>query len=579
MNLSSQLCLLVSCILVGVLLANGVLFLKGYREHALEGLTAKAASFTATADEAKNHASRLHAMGAMDKAALLADLEQIKKQGRDIQESKIIQTAPVVVGWTAARNAAAKEKLEFFIPAFNARNKQNSVEAASFRGQMLTEVTRQAEAEQGETLARIDPSENKLHFMRAIRLTEDCAQCHGTPDRTKNADGKDLVGFPMEGWKTGQVHGAYEVVMPLAPVDAQVRWFVWEGVLASAVLLMAGLGLFMWFMRRRFSQPLQGMLKRIECIAAGDLTERVDVHGEDELGRLGQGFNVMVDELRTIISDVRGAANEVASAATEVASSSEQMASNLDDQQQHVSHITASIGQMADSVTDVARHSLEAVAQARAAGDRAEVGGDQVRTTINGMAKIHDTVESSAQSVSALGQRSQQIGEIIAMINEIAEQTNLLALNAAIEAARAGEHGRGFAVVADEVRKLADRTTAATGQVSTAITAIQHETGEAVTRMHHGTEEVRAGVEQSRIAGESLGEIVNSARQVAQMIESIAAATEEQSATGTEIQGNLEHITRSVSESTEGANQAAQAAAQLSLKSEELHRLISRFKI
>ena len=178
-----------------------------------------------------------------------------------------------------------------------------------------------------------------------------------------------------------------------------------------------------------------------------------------------------------------------------------------------------------------------------------------------------------------LGKRGEQIGQVIEVINDIADQTNLLALNAAIEAARAGEHGRGFAVVADEVRKLADRTTQATEEVAQSITAIQQETDTAVQRMRAGPERVTQGVELAGRAGASLEEIVAGAGDVAGLVQSIAAAAEQQSSASEEVSRNVESITAVASQAAEGAQQSAAASAQLSGKAEQLQQLVGRFTL
>ncbi|MCX5689883.1 MAG: methyl-accepting chemotaxis protein, partial [Planctomycetota bacterium] len=223
--------------------------------------------------------------------------------------------------------------------------------------------------------------------------------------------------------------------------------------------------------------------------------------------------------------------------------------------------------------------SADAAGRAQDSGKAATEGGQVVQETIQGMRAIAEAVTAGASSVQELGRRGEQIGEIIKVINDIADQTNLLALNAAIEAARAGEHGRGFAVVADEVRKLADRTTNATEEIAQSIQAIQQETQGAVAKMNMGTSQVEVGVGRATKAGESLRAIVSSAEDVALMIRSIAAAAEEQSAAGEQVSRSIQGINSVTSETANGAEQAAQAAADLSAKAESLRGLVSSFRL
>ncbi|MFO0492942.1 MAG: methyl-accepting chemotaxis protein, partial [bacterium] len=212
-------------------------------------------------------------------------------------------------------------------------------------------------------------------------------------------------------------------------------------------------------------------------------------------------------------------------------------------------------------------------------GKDAHDGGEVVQQTVIEMKGIAQQVNESAGAVSSLGKKSEQIGQIIGVINDIADQTNLLALNAAIEAARAGEHGRGFAVVADEVRKLAERTQKATEEVAQSIREIQTETTTAVSKMQAGTTKVTAGVELAASAGSALSKITASSQNLRAMVQSIAAAAEEQSAASGEIAKNVERINAVTRESTQGATQSASAASQLSAQAETLQQLVGKFKI
>jgi methyl-accepting chemotaxis protein len=349
-------------------------------------------------------------------------------------------------------------------------------------------------------------------------------------------------------------------------------------IVGGSILVGIVIGL---LLSRSITRPVKATVAMLKDIAEGegDLTKRVDQTRGDELGEMGKWFNTFVTKLQNIIIEIAGNAREVAGASTQIAAASEEMATGMSEQAAQVTQISSAVEEMSASVTEVSRKSIEASDNANQAGMVATKGGEVVDDTVKGMHSISEAVSASAVSVSELGKRGEQIGQIIEVINDIADQTNLLALNAAIEAARAGEHGRGFAVVADEVRKLADRTTRATEEIGESITAIQTETSQAVDRMNTGTEQVGIGVKRAQEAGNSLREIVNSTRNVADMIQSIAAAAEQQSAASEEISRNIESITAVTTQAAEGANQSAQAAAQLSTKAEQLLNIVGQFKL
>ncbi|MEM8781407.1 MAG: methyl-accepting chemotaxis protein [Planctomycetota bacterium] len=333
------------------------------------------------------------------------------------------------------------------------------------------------------------------------------------------------------------------------------------------------------FITRLIVRPVRATLGCIEAIGQGDLTQEVGIKQKDELGELAQGVNGMTRTMRDLLGDVQGASHEVAGAATELSANAEQMSTSMQDQTGRMQQINAAVEEMGRAVVDIAQKAVSASETASKAGQSASEGGEVVSQTIEGMEAISAAVSASASSVQELGKRGEQIGQIIATINDIADQTNLLALNAAIEAARAGEHGRGFAVVADEVRKLADRTTSATEEIAESIQAIQQETGDAVDRMSAGTEQVKEGVQRAELAGQSLQSIVANASDVAGMIHSIAAATEEQSATAEQINRAVAGADSSIREAAEGSEQASIAVLSLSQKAEELQSMIGRFKL
>ena len=234
---------------------------------------------------------------------------------------------------------------------------------------------------------------------------------------------------------------------------------------------------------------------------------------------------------------------------------------------------------MTKTILETSKHTTTASEASKNAGKVAKDGGKVVEETIQGMVRISEVVKKSAETVQELGKSSNQIGEIVQVIDDIADQTNLLALNAAIEAARAGEQGRGFAVVADEVRKLAERTTKATKEIANMIKQIQKDTSEAVESMNRGTMEVERGKELANRAGKSLMEIIGASTKVLDDVTQVATASEKQSSTAEQISRSIESISNVTNETASGIQQVARAAEDLNKLTDNLQNLVNKFKI
>ena len=350
----------------------------------------------------------------------------------------------------------------------------------------------------------------------------------------------------------------------------------------SLLLLAAGIAipaLISFFVIRGIVNTSTELAAAADRMADGDLTARIVNVTGDELGHVSRAFNAMADAFAETIGRVAQTSTSIAAAATQVYGTSEQMATSAEQVASQAATVATAGEEMSATSGDIAHNCLLAAESSQAASRRAEEGAAVVEGTVTIMNRIAGRVQETARTVENLGDSSQQIGAIIGTIEDIADQTNLLALNAAIEAARAGEQGRGFAVVADEVRALAERTTRATKEIGGMIKTIQSETKQAVAAMVQGVSEVEQGRTESARSGEAITAILQQIADVAGQINQIATATEEQTATTGEISSNMIQITDVIQGTARGAQESAQAANKLNGIAEELQQLVQKFRL
>ncbi|WP_441295713.1 methyl-accepting chemotaxis protein [Pseudomonas syringae] len=347
---------------------------------------------------------------------------------------------------------------------------------------------------------------------------------------------------------------------------------------ATALALMLSI-LAAWVITRQITTPLQETLEVVERVASGDLSRNLKVDRKDELGKLQATIQRMTVSLRELVGGIRDGVTQIASAAEELSAVTEQTSAGVNSQKIETDQVATAMHEMTATVQEVARNAEEASEAAVAADRQARDGERVVNEAIAQIERLASAVGNSSEAMGALKQESDKIGSVLDVIKSVAEQTNLLALNAAIEAARAGEAGRGFAVVADEVRSLAQRTQKSTEEIEALIAGLQSGTQQATTVMDSSRELSTSSVELTRRAGGSLESITKTVSAIQAMNQQIAAAAEEQSATAEEINRSIINV-RDVSEQTSAASEeTAASSVELARLGNHLQVLVSRFTV
>jgi len=378
--------------------------------------------------------------------------------------------------------------------------------------------------------------------------------------------------FPKWEWLVGS--GTYQ-----EEVQAEVRSIQIPFLLMVVLTTLALLACVFYCTRLWVSRPLGEVLKVTEHVAQGDLTVSIPARPLDEVGRLLQATNQMCAQLRSMIGETDSLATDLSHDAHGLALAATEVADTSGKQSSAAAHMASTIEEMSASIHQVSEHAQEARVVAEHFGTISDNGVGVISQAIQSMSEIANTVREASAAVSALGNQSEQISQIVNVIREIADQTNLLALNAAIEAARAGEAGRGFAVVADEVGKLAERTTHSTQEISGMVGRIQDGARNAVQRMENGLDQVEKGVELANAAGSRIADIRQNSNQISAAVIGISDALSEQSTANRDIARTVEQIAQQAEHNHNQAQSTSAAASAMEQKSEGLRRSISRFKV
>lgn len=445
-----------------------------------------------------------------------------------------------------------KEKFGVDIALYVARDNTFKVFGSTLDGVSLVEEVHMSDAMQGEPFST-QTTRNGVPYAIYLQAVN------------------DFSGNPV---------GVLQIAMDRSHYVTAINTIRNSALIISLMALFLGITI-AWWLGKNISSPIRIASLAMDDIAEGDgdLTQRLDEKGKDEVSSLSAAFNHFAEKVRTMVSHVAGSTSQLAAAAEEMSSITQETTQGVQRQQAETEQVATAMNEMTATVQEVARHAAEAADAAKSANEETAQGNQIVDRVVHAINALASEIDHASGVIGKLESDAENIGSVLDVIRGIAEQTNLLALNAAIEAARAGEQGRGFAVVADEVRTLASRTQQSTEEIQQMIEQLQAGSVEAVQVMQSSTEKAQQSVTQAADAGASLDNINQAVKTITDMNIQIASAASEQGSVAEEINRNIVNINEVVKQTAEGASQTSHASDDLARLSSELQSLVHQFKV